>query len=82
MCLREAIQADALVAFRLPAFEGKLRVRERKHPKLYLFDPGVVRALRGAPSGTPGREEMGPLFEGWAASVLRAYRDYSGLFDE
>ena len=30
-----------------------LRVRERKHPKLYLFDPGVVRALKGRLAGPP-----------------------------
>jgi predicted AAA+ superfamily ATPase len=25
---------------------------------------------------------MGALFEGWVVSLLRAYRDYRGLFDE
>jgi predicted AAA+ superfamily ATPase len=27
-------------------------------------------------------EERGHLFEGWVASLLRAYRDYRGLFDD
>lgn len=73
---------DTLVAFRLPAFEGRLRVRERKHPKLYLFDPGVVRALKGQLGPRPAPEELGALLEGWVAALLRAYGDYRGLFDD
>jgi uncharacterized protein len=72
---------DTLLAFRLPAFEAKLRVRERSHPKLYLADPGIARALRGR-TGALVDEERGPLFEGLVASILGAYRDYRGLFDE
>jgi predicted AAA+ superfamily ATPase len=72
---------DTLLAFRLPAFEGKLRVKERKHPKLYWCDPGVARAVlrRFDP---PGEEERGPLLEGWVASLLRAYGDYRQAFEE
>jgi predicted AAA+ superfamily ATPase len=73
---------DTLIAFRLPAFEARLRVRERKHPKLYLFDPGVVRALKGRCAGSPAHEEVGALFEGWIASVLRAYGSLRGLFED
>lgn len=32
--------------------------------------------------GPPAAEERGPLLEGWVAGVLRAYRDYRGLFDD
>ena len=75
------ILEDTLLAFRLPAFEPKLRVREKKHPKLYWVDAGVVRALKNhfAP---PAAEERGPLFEGWVANLLRTYRDYRELFDD
>jgi len=73
---------DTLIAFRLPAFEAKLRVRERKHPKLYLFDPGVVRALKGRLLGEPAREELGALFEGWVVGVLRAYGHHRDLFED
>jgi len=73
---------DTLIAFRLPAFEARLRVRERRHPKLYLFDPGVVRALKGQLAGRPSREELGSLFEGWIAGVLRAYGHYRELFED
>ena len=75
------ILEDTLVAFRLPAYDPKLRVRERKHPKLYWVDPGMARA-----AGSRFREldprERGPLFEGWIATVLASYRDYHGAFDD
>jgi predicted AAA+ superfamily ATPase len=72
---------DTLLVFRLPAFEARLRVRERRHPKLYWVDPGLPRAIKRQ-TGPPVAEERGALFEGWIASLLRAYRDYRGLFDE
>ncbi len=72
---------DTLLTFELPAFEAKLRVRERKHPKLYWADPGLPRAMRRE-TGPPGAEERGHLFEGWVLAVLRAYRDYRGLFED
>jgi predicted AAA+ superfamily ATPase len=75
------ILEDTLLVFRLPAFEARLRVRERRHPKLYWVDPGLPRAMKRQ-LGPPAAEERGHLFEGWVASVLRAYRDYRGLFDE
>jgi predicted AAA+ superfamily ATPase len=73
---------DTLIAFRLPAFEAKLRVRERKHPKLYLFDPGVARALKGHLASKPSREELGALFEGWVVGLLRAYGHHRELFED
>ena len=72
---------DTLIAFRLPAFEGRLRVRERRHPKLFFVDAGLPRALLGL-VGPPAPEERGHLFEGFIAGLLRAYRDYRGLFDD
>lgn len=75
------ILRDTLVAYELPAFESRLRVRERRHPKLYWVDPGIPRALRRQ-LGPVTTEERGPLFEGFVAGVLRAYADYGDLFDE
>jgi len=72
---------DTLLAFRLPAFEAKMRVRERRHPKLYWVDAGLVRALKRQ-LGPPGAEELGALFEGWVANLLRIHNDYRELFDE
>lgn len=75
------IAEDTLLAYRLPAYEAKLRVRERKHPKFYWVDPGIPRALKKQ-YGKPAREELGALFEGWLAGILRAYRDYRDAFDD
>lgn len=72
---------DTLLAFRLPAFEAKLRVRERKHPKLYWVDAGLVRAAKRH-RGPVAPEELGPLFEGLMAGTLRAWHDYRGLYDD
>ena len=69
------------MAFRLPAYDPKLRVRERKHPKLYWVDPGLARAASGRFRELDPRER-GPLFEGWIATVLSSYRDYQDAFDE
>jgi predicted AAA+ superfamily ATPase len=75
------ILEDTLLTFALPAFEARLRVRERRHPKLYWADPGLARAMRRQ-LGALADQERGHLFEGWVAALLRAYRDYRGLFEE
>jgi predicted AAA+ superfamily ATPase len=75
-----SILEDTYVIFRLPAFESRLRVRERKQPKLYWVDPGLVRAAAGR-KGEVSPDERGPLLEGWVASVLRTYGDQRELFD-
>jgi uncharacterized protein len=73
-----SILEDTLLASRLPAFEGKLRVREKKHPKLYWVDPGLVRALKGE-SGLASSQEQGALFEGLVWMLLRLYEDIRKL---
>jgi predicted AAA+ superfamily ATPase len=75
------ILQDTLLAFRLPAYEARLRVRERRHPKLYWIDPGLVRAVKKQ-LGNVTAEERGPLLEGWVLSVLRAYGEQTELFEE
>ncbi len=72
---------DTLLARRLPAYEARLRVRERKHPKLYWVDPGVARAAKGA-GGSLAPEEAGPLLEGWVHTLLRTYMAERELADE
>lgn len=74
------ILEETLLCFRVAGFEAKLRVRERKLPKWYWCDPGIVRAMRRS-RGTVAPEERGALFEGLVAQLLRAYRDYAGLYD-
>lgn len=75
------ILQDTLLATLLPAFEPRLRVRERRHPKLYWVDPGLVRAAKRQ-LGPVGAEERGPLLEGWILTVLRAHNERSTLFEE
>jgi predicted AAA+ superfamily ATPase len=75
------ILEDTLVATILPAFEARLRVRERQHPKLYWVDPGLVRAAKRQ-LGPVAAEERGPLLEGWILTVLRAHNEASELFED
>jgi len=75
------ILEDTLLCFRVPGLEAKLRVRERKHPKWYWCDPGMVRAMKRS-AGPVLPEEKGALFEGLVAQLLRASRDYGGTCDD
>jgi predicted AAA+ superfamily ATPase len=75
------ILEDTLLAWRLPAYEARLRVRERRHPKLYWIDPGLVRAVKRQ-LGPITLEERGALLEGWIHATLRTYGHERGLFDE
>ncbi len=75
------ILEDTLLASRLRAYEARLRVRERKHPKLYWIDPGIVRAVKKQ-LDAPGAEERGHLLEGWIHTLLRCYAEERSLFDE
>ena len=75
------ILEDTLLAFRLPAFQPRLRARERRHPKLYWVDSGLVRAVKKM-HGPIAPEERGALLEGWILHLLRAHAEEGGLFDE
>jgi predicted AAA+ superfamily ATPase len=75
------ILEETLLALRLPAFESRLRARERRHPKLYWVDPGLVRAAKHQ-LGELTVEERGPLFEGIVLGLLRAHNSRGRLFDE
>jgi predicted AAA+ superfamily ATPase len=75
------ILEETLLCFRLPAYEAKLRVRERRLPKWYWCDPGIVRSMKRV-TDTLAPEEKGALFEGMVAQVLRAYKDYRGICDD
>lgn len=75
------ILEDTLLTFRLPAFEARLRVRERRHPKLYWVDSGLVRAVKRL-RGPIAPEERGALLEGWVLHLLRAHGEESDLFED
>lgn len=72
---------DTLLARRLPAYEPRLRARERRHPKLFWMDSGVARAAKGS-SGPVAPEEKGHLLEGWVHTLLRTYMATHELADE
>ncbi|MSO63183.1 MAG: DUF4143 domain-containing protein [Acidobacteria bacterium] len=76
----EILEDTYLVTF-LPAYEARLRVKERKHPKLFWTDPGIVRAMKRQ-LHEPAAEERGALLEGWVYGLLRARQSYAGLYDE
>lgn len=75
------ILQDTLLATLLPAYEPRLRVRERKHPKLYWVDPGLVRAARRDLGPVPAAER-GPLLEGLVFTILRAHHEATPLYDD
>ena len=72
---------DTLLAYRLQPYEGRLRVKETRHPKLYWIDPGIVRSTRRR-FGPVLDDERGFLFEGWVAALLKSYQNYRQLFDD
>jgi predicted AAA+ superfamily ATPase len=76
-----SILEDTLVAAMLPAFEARLRVRERRHPKLYWVDSGLVRAIKRQ-FGPVTVEERGALLEGWVFMLLRAHNQGLALFED
>lgn len=75
------ILEDTLIASFLPAYRSQPKVREVRHPKFYLFDPGVVRTIKRQ-SGPVDDDEKGFLFEGFVHHCLKAYGEYLGFFDE
>lgn len=75
------ILEDTLLATTLPAFEARLRIRERRHPKFYLIDPGIARAVKRQ-LGPVAAEERGSLLEGLVLMLLRFYRERTELCDE
>ncbi len=75
------ILEDTLLTTQLPAFEAKLRVRERCRPKLYWVDPGLVRAIKRQ-LGPVTAEERGALLEGWVYGLLRTHNEHQHLYDD
>lgn len=68
---------DLLLAYRLDVFTRRAKRRTAAHPKLYLFDAGVFRALRPAGPLDRSEEAEGAALEGLVAQHLRAWVAYS-----
>jgi predicted AAA+ superfamily ATPase len=75
-----AILEDTLVGFHLPAWHRSIRKRQTAHPKFYLFDTGVKRALERALHQQlhPGTCAYGAAFEHFVILELRRLNDYWG----
>lgn len=79
--LREEIKEEA-VRRRVDSFARFLEVAaianaQVAHPKFYLFDTGVARALQGRLRDTPAPEELGHLLETYVCHELRAQVAYA-----
>lgn len=72
------ILEDLLLAWRLPVFTRKAQRATVAHPKLFLFDAGVYRALRPAGPLDQPQEIDGAALEGLVAQHLRAWVAYGG----
>jgi predicted AAA+ superfamily ATPase len=76
------ILEETLLAYRLKAFEGRLRVKEKKHPKFYWIDSGLARAAKGQ-FGMVAPEERGALLEGVIIQIIRTYQSLrNDLYDD
>jgi uncharacterized protein len=72
------ILVDTLLGYWLPAWRPRRATKVVAHPKFYLFDAGVARALGGRIAYPPTAEELGVLFETYILHELRAWLSYSG----
>lgn len=76
------VLTDTLLGFWLPAWRPRAKVKEVGHPKFYLFDTGVVRALSHRLRDPIDSAERGPLLETLVLHELRAWMDLSGVGGE
>ncbi len=72
------ILEDTLIGFTLPAYSGSFRKRLRQHPKFYIFDTGVGRALSRHLDVIPkaGTSYYGELFEQYIITELFKLSSY------
>lgn len=72
-----SILEDMLVAYQLHVFTQRAKRELSSHPKFYLFDAGVFRALCSISLLDTTSEIEGAALEGLVAQHLVAWRDYS-----
>lgn len=71
------ILEELLLAFQLPIFSKRAQRALSMHPKFYLFDAGIFRALRPKGMLDLPDEIEGLALEGLVAQHLVAWNDYS-----
>jgi len=76
------VLVDTLIGAWLPAWRPRAKIKEAKHPKFYLFDTGVVRALSRRLREPLEAAERGALLETLVFHELRAQIAYSGCGGE
>ena len=74
-----AILEDLLIGVRIPPFHRRAKRRVTAHPKFYLFDVGVYRAIRPRGPLDFAEEIDGPAFETLLMQELRAHIAYGDL---
>ncbi|MCX6349121.1 MAG: AAA family ATPase [Candidatus Aureabacteria bacterium] len=75
-----SILTDTLWGHFLPAYQPRLKVRERFHPKFYWFDPGVARGAVGLLFDPPDRSWRGVSLETLIFHELRVYNETAKKF--
>jgi predicted AAA+ superfamily ATPase len=74
-----SILEDFLAAYQLPIFTQRAKRELAAHPKFYLFDPGIFRAMMPRPGPLDKPEELqGLALEGLVIQHLRAWNAYGG----
>ena len=76
------VLVDTLIGSWLPAWQPRLKVRERAHPKFYLFDCGVARAAAGRLREPLHDSERGTALETWVLHEIRAHLAHTGAGGE
>ena len=76
------VLVDTLIGAWLPAWRPRAKIKETRHPKFYLFDTGVVRALSRRLREPLEAAERGSLLETLVFHELRAQIAYSGCGGE
>lgn len=72
-----SILEDLLIAYQIPVFTHRAKRELSAHPKFYLFDVGVYKALRPYSIQDLPTELDGAALEGLLAQHLVAWRDYT-----
>jgi predicted AAA+ superfamily ATPase len=70
------ILLDTLLGFELPPYTETVKRKAIETAKFYLFDVGVVRALRRLPPINPESADFGEFFEHYLFMELKAWIDY------
>lgn len=74
-----AILVDTLVGFWLQPWKLKRSTKQVSHPKFYLFDNGVARAMAGRVAYPLTEEERAVALETLLLNELRAFTSYANL---